>query len=139
MDAVAQILYKDVFLAYMSIPSLRAAGLSLPLPGLENLVTGLGDFHYYEGWADGADKAFTLSAVMAIRAKMWATRAHTAHKIKVADAAPYIYGENGQGHYHVGSRVGTSVLGYPTPDTLFVERVSKAKQRGVKTGRRAGS
>ena len=127
MDAVAQILYLDVFLAFMEFPTLRAAGLSLPLPGLENVVTGLGDFHLYEGWADGADRAFTISALIAIRAKIWATRARSSHTIKVADAAPYLVGERGYGHFWLGNRVGTTVLGYPTPDTVFVERVSRIK------------
>ena len=27
----------------------------------------------------------------------------------------------------MGDRIGTSVLGYPTPDTIFVERVNKVK------------
>jgi hypothetical protein len=135
IDAVAQILYRDVFLAFMEIPTLRAADTpGLPLPGLENKLTGLGDFHYYEGWADGADKAFTLSALMAIRARIWATRAHTAHTIKVADAAPYIFGANGYGHFGIGSRVGTTVLEYPIPHTVFVERLSKAKYSWGKDG-----
>ncbi len=134
MDAVAKIFYEDVFLAFMETATLRAAGLSLPIPGLEDIITGLGDFHYFEGWADGADRAFTLSALMAIRAKIWATRAHSSHSIKVADAAPYIFGEKGYGHYGIGSRVGTSVLGYPTPDTIFVERLSRAKYAWDKDG-----
>lgn len=125
IDAVASPLYTDVALAFMEIPTLRAAGLSLPIAGLEDLVTGLGDFHYYEGWAEGADKAFTLSALLAVRAKMWATRAHSSHTIQVSDAAPYLIGERGYGHFWLGSRVGTSVLGYPNPDTIFVERVGK--------------
>ncbi|EFV12938.1 hypothetical protein [Segniliparus rugosus] len=127
MDALARPLYEDVFLAFMEIPSLRAAGLSLPLPGLENLVTGLGDFHYHEGWADGGETAFTLSALMAIRAKTWETRAKSAHTVKVSDAAPYLIGEKGYGHFWLGNRIGTTVLGYPDPDTVFVERVSRIK------------
>lgn len=109
----------------VEIPTLRAMELSLPLPGLENAITGLGDFHYYEGWADGADKAFTLSAIMAIRAKIWATRAHTSHTLKISDAAPYYIGAPGYGHFWLGDRIGTTVLGFPDPYTIFVERVSK--------------
>ncbi|AJD82447.1 minor tail protein [Mycobacterium phage Sheen] len=134
MDAVAKILYEDVFLAFMEIPTLRAAGLPLPLPGLEDHVTGLGDFHLYEDWCDGADKAFTLSALLAVRARIWATRAHTSHKIKVADAAPYIFGEKGYGHFFIGNRVGTTALGYPIPYTVFVERLVKARYVWDKDG-----
>ncbi len=134
IDALAKILYEDVFLAFMEVPTLRAAGLSLPLPGLEDLITGLGDFHLYEGWADGSDRGFTLSAWMAIRAKIWATRARSAHTIQVSDAAPYLIGERGYGHFWLGNRVGTTVLGYPIPDTVFVERVTKIKYAWDKDG-----
>ncbi|AKU45423.1 minor tail protein [Mycobacterium phage Nhonho] len=125
MDAVARPLYENVVLAFMEIPTLRAAGLSLPIAGLEDIVTGLGDFHYNEGWVDGADKAFTISAIMAARAKQWATRAKHSHEIQVSDAAPYVIGERGHGHFWLGDRVGTTVLGYPDPYTIFVERVTK--------------
>lgn len=126
MDAVAQVFYKDVVAAFMQVPTLRAAGMSLPIAGLENIKTGLGDFHYAEGWAD-ADKAFTLGAGLAMRKKMFDTQAHTTHTLQISDAAPYLFGRNGYGHLWIGSRVGTTVLGYPDPDTLFAERVKKAK------------
>jgi hypothetical protein len=74
--------------------------------------------------------------MMAIRAKIWATRPHTNHKIKVADAAPYIVGEPGYGHFWLGNRVGTTVYDYPIPDTIFVERVSKLKYGWGKDGSR---
>jgi hypothetical protein len=134
MDAVARPLYSNVFLAFQEVPTLRAMGETLPIAGLENLLSDLGDFHYFEGWADGADRGYTLSAVMAIRAKMWATRTHTAHRIKVSDAAPYLIGEAGYGHFWLGSRVATSVKGYPTPHTLFVERVNKISYKWDKDG-----
>lgn len=123
MDSVARPLYSDVFLAHQNTPTLRAMGETLPLPGLEDRLTDLGDFHYYEGWADNADKAFTISSLLAIRAKLWTTRAHSTHTIKVSDAAPYRIAENG--HFWLGSRIGTTVLGYTIPDTIFVERVQK--------------
>jgi len=126
IDAVAQILYKDVIAAFMQIPTLRASGLSLPIPGLENVKSGLGDFHYYEGWAD-AEKAFTLGAGLALKKRMFETQAHSTHTLEVSDAAPYLFGRNGFGHCWVGSRVGTTVLGYPDPDVIFVERIKKAK------------
>jgi hypothetical protein len=134
MDAGAQILYKDVILAFMEVPTLRAVGETLPLPVLSDFVSDLGDFHYYEDWCKGGDKAFTLSALLAIRAQIWATRTHTAHTITVSDAAPYVIGEPGYGHYWLGNRIGTTVLGYPTPDTIFVERVSKLGYKWGKDG-----
>jgi hypothetical protein len=134
LDAVAKILYEDVFLAFMEIPTLRAAGLPLPIAGLEQISTGLGEFHLYEAWCDGADRAFTISALLAIRAKIWATRAHTAHKIKVSDAAPYMIGEKGFGHFWLGNRVGTTVLGNPVPHQVYIERVSKIGYKWDKDG-----
>ena len=124
MDALAKILYENTFLAFMEVPTLRAIGAKLPIAGLEDTITGLGDFHYYEGWAE-ADRAFTLGAMMAVRAKMLDTKAKTTHKFKVADAAPYIIGEKGYGHFWLGDRIGKTVLGYPIPDTVFVERVKR--------------
>lgn len=125
MDAVAKIFYENVFLAFMEIPTLRAIGAEIPLSGLEDAITGLGDFHYFEDWADGATKAFTFAAAMAIRAKIFETRAYTTHTLKVSDAAPYLIGEPGYGHFWLGNRVGATVLGFPDPDTVFVERVKK--------------
>lgn len=134
VDAIAKPLYEDVLLAFMEIPTLRASGVTLPIPGLDSITSDLGDFHFYEGWADGADKAFTLSALLAVRAKIFATRAHTSHTIKVSDAAPYYIGERGYGHFWLGNRVGTTVLGYPVPDTVFVERVGKLTYKWGKDG-----
>lgn len=134
IDAVLNPVYSDVILAFSETPTARAVGSALPIAGLENVITGLGDFHYYEGWADGADKAFTLSAMLSVRAKLWSTRAHTAHTIEVSDAAPYYIGESGFGHFWLGNRVGTTVLGYPIPFTVFVERVSKLTYKWDKDG-----
>lgn len=134
MDAVARIFYTDVILAFNEFPSLRAAGMPLPIAGLEDKSSSLGDFHYYEGWGEGADRAFTVSALAAARSKFWETRARTAHTIKVSDAAPYYLGDNGQGDFWLGDRVGASVFGYPTPDTVFVERVNKISYKWDKDG-----
>lgn len=129
MDAVAKILYEDTFLAFMEIPTLRAApgGSLLPLVGLDSNLTSVGDFHLYEDWCDGADRAFTLSAAMAVLAKIWATRPRTAHTIKVSDASPYLIGENGYGHFWLGNRVATGLVDFPDPFVLFAERVSKIR------------
>lgn len=134
MDAVAKPLYENVILAFMEIPTLRAAGLSLPIAGLEDVITGLGDFHLYEDWAEGGDRAFTLSAFAAVRAKIHATRARVDHTMKVSDAAPYYIGEKGYGHFWLGNRVGTTFAEYPIPHTIFVERVKKIGYEWGKDG-----
>lgn len=134
MDSVLQPIYSDVFGAFMEVPTLRAAGLSLPISGLEDVVTGLGDFHYYEGMAEGSMRAFTLSAFAAVAAEIHRTRTRTAHSLKISDASPYVFGERGYGHCWVGDRVGTSVLGYPVEHQLFVERIKKIRYRIDKDG-----
>ncbi len=111
-DAILRPIYTDVIAAFMTW-------------GDVNRANALGDWHYYEAWADGADRAYTLAALIALRAKLFSTRAHTAHTIKVSDAAPYRIGEPGYGHIWLGARVGTSVLGYPEPHTVFVDRLQK--------------
>lgn len=134
MDAVAKPFYEDVINAFQDVPTLRAVGTTLPISGLEDVVTGLGDFHYFEDMVDEEMKAWTLGAFAATRARIWETRARHSHTIKVPDAAPYIVGETGYGHFFLGDRVATTVLGYPTPDTLFVERVKKVKYAWDKDG-----
>jgi hypothetical protein len=134
MDAVLQPIYSDVFGAFMEVPTLRAGGISLPIAGLEDVKTGLGDFHYFENMVDSPMRAFTLSAFAAIAAQIHQTRQRTAHKLKVSDAAPYIFAPKPYGHAWIGDRVGTSVLGYPIEDQLFVERIRKIKHRIDKDG-----
>ncbi len=134
MDSVAKIFYEDVFAAFNQFPSTRAVSAPMPIAGLEEQPTSSGDFHYYEGWGEGADRAYTISALAAARSKFWETRARTAHTIEVADAAPYYVGDNGQGDFWLGDRVAVSVFGYPEPDVLFVERVNKVKYRWDKDG-----
>ncbi|ORB73150.1 phage tail protein [Mycobacterium scrofulaceum] len=135
MDALAQMLYKDVFLAFEEVPTLRAAGTQgLPIPGLEDAMTGLGDFHLYEDWADGATRAFTIAAQMAVRARIWKTRAHSTHEIHVDDAAPYLLGEKGYGHLWLGDRAGSTVPEFPIPHTVFVERLKRIKYKWDQDG-----
>jgi hypothetical protein len=54
--------------------------------------------------------------------------------MKVSDAAPYTFGPKGHGHCWIGDRVGVSVLGYPVPDQLFIERIKRVKFRQGKDG-----
>ncbi|AMW64286.1 minor tail protein [Mycobacterium phage ChipMunk] len=127
LDAILQPLYTDVFGAFMEVPTLRASGIHLPISGLEDVITDLGDFHYFENMAEGSMKAFTLSAFAAVAAEIYKTRARTAHTLKVSDASPYIFAPKPYGHCWIGDRVGTSVLGYPVEHQLFVERIKKVK------------
>ena len=134
IDSISRPLYSDVFGAYQEMPTLRAAGMTLPISGLENKITSLGDFHYYENKVEADMPAFTLGSTAAAFAEQYKTRARTTHTLQVSDAAPYVFGESGYGHVWLGHRVGTSVLGYPVEDQLFVERIRKIKYKIDKNG-----
>ncbi|MGW2662799.1 Gp37-like protein [Nocardia tengchongensis] len=84
----------------------------------------LGAFHYHDAFAQGADKAYTLSGVMALRAQHWATRRQVSHTLEVADGAPWLIGQQGHGHFTLGDRVGAVIEGAP-PGTVYVDRVSE--------------
>jgi hypothetical protein len=126
-DAIAKLLYHNTFMAFQEVPTLRAMALPAAISGLEQFATSLGDFHLFEKWVDGADRAFTLSALLAVRVEMWKERQHTEHTVEISDAAPYYVGEAPYGHYWLGNRVGVNVFGYPVEDTVFVERVTRLK------------
>ena len=70
-----------------------------------------------------ADRAYTLSSLMAIRRGWWETRERVGHSVKIADGAPYTIGDNGKGHFFIGDRIATT---HPlVPDKLVVEQVSE--------------
>lgn len=109
-DAILSPLYTDVFLAFMSWKD-------------TNRIAAMGWSHYKERWAEGSDKAYTLSAVIGLRTSLWATRNNHTHKITVRDGAPWIVGQNGLGHFYIGDRIGsTSKM---QPGQIFVDRVSE--------------
>lgn len=111
LDAILKPLYTDVFLAFMAwkdIGRAQEAGWS----------------HYHETWAQGADRAYTLKAVIALRTALWATREHYTHKLTVRDGAPWTIGQHGYGHFHLGDRIGSTIKGTPT-GKIFVDRVSE--------------
>ncbi|MDU0478396.1 hypothetical protein QVA66_03975 [Staphylococcus chromogenes] len=110
-DTLLRPIYTDTLLAWMSIKSpirSRRAGWS----------------HYQEHFAKGGDRAYTLSGLIALREGFWETRARTAHKLKVTDGAPWFIGEQGYGHFFLGDRIGSTIIGL-RPDRIVVERVSE--------------
>lgn len=112
-DTLLKPLYEDVFLAFMSLKS--------PARTL-----GLGWSHYYENFASGGDKAYTLSSVLAMRAGFWASRARTSHEMQIGDGSPYLVGERGEGHFFLGDRVGGQIPGAPD-GRVVVEQVSQLR------------
>lgn len=91
-----QPLYEDVFLAFASYKSaLRARRM--------------GWSHYLEHWVQGGQASYTLSQVMAMRQGMQETETKRSHTIEVGDGAPYLIGEQGEGHFTLGDRIATSL------------------------------
>lgn len=113
-DAILKPIYSDVFAAFAKWKSsARAQRLSTQ------------GFHYHEKFADGSDAAYSVAWLLAMRTGMWQTRECTRHKLTVQDGAcGWVIGQNGHGHYFLGDRIGSSVLGMP-PEKIFVDRVSE--------------
>ncbi|WP_306358705.1 MULTISPECIES: phage tail protein [unclassified Nocardia] len=106
-----QPIYEDTLLAWMSIKNPWRA-------------QRLGWSHYHEFFQPGADRAFTVSSLIALRAGFWATKGQHNHKLTVADGAPYYIGEHGRGHFFLGDRIGATIAGGP-PGHVFVDRVTE--------------
>ena len=110
-DTILRPLYTDTILAWMSMQS--------PVRALKG-----GWSHYQEHFAKGADRAYTISGLVAMREAFWETRARTAHQLEIADGAPWFVGDRGVGHFFLGDRISSTVMGLP-PDMLVVEQVSE--------------
>ena len=109
-DTLLAPLYTDTLLAWMAVKSFvraQEAGWS----------------HYFERMPTGADRAYTLSSLMALRRGFWETRERVGHKLKVRDGAPYLIGENGMGHYWLGDRIASTIPGLPAGE-LIVDQVT---------------
>ncbi|QWS68138.1 minor tail protein [Gordonia phage VanLee] len=112
VDAIARPLYTDTVLAWWSFKHILRAQHA-------------GWSHYHERMAEGGDRAFTLSSVMALRVALWATRSRTTHTLTVdAMAIPYSIGDEGQGHMFLGDRVGSTVKGAPK-GRVFVDQITE--------------
>ncbi|WP_306365244.1 phage tail protein [Nocardia sp. CC227C] len=111
-DALLQPLYEDTILAWMAWKSPARA-------------QQLGWSHYHEGLGSASDQAYTLSSIITLRAKLWATREQIAHRLDIADGAPWLVGQRGKGHFYVGDRIGSTVKGAPK-GKIYVDRVSEA-------------
>jgi hypothetical protein len=93
IDTLLQPLYEDTILAWQSYKSNQRAANT----GWDRL------FCYFQ---DGAGKAYTISALLVLRAGMWATKTVVSWRVQVADGQPYTIGDNGQGHFFLDDRVG---------------------------------
>lgn len=103
-------IYTDTLMAWMTIKSLSRAN-------------DAGWSRYQEHFAQGADRGYTLSALVALRQGFWETRERFSHKIAINDGAPWFIGDRGMGHFFVGDRIGGVIKGL-TPGLVVVEQVT---------------
>lgn len=114
-DAVLKPLYTDTILAFMKWRDI----------GRANDLSSNGHY-YHETWGEGADRAYTLAALIALRTGMWRTRERTSHTVVVADGTEGLrVGENGRGNCYIGTRIGTTVKDWGKPGRVYVDRVSE--------------
>lgn len=84
----------------------------------------LGWVHLMEMYQQGANNAWTLSAVSALRAGLLASKSTTGHRLAISAGAPYYPGL----HCEVGDRVGSTIQGMTgsiTTDPLFVDQIEE--------------
>jgi hypothetical protein len=86
-------IYRDSILAYMSMPLL-----------LRTARQGWG--HYLETSSTNVTKAYTASSIMDLRTRRRETDPDTEFTLEVANASPWLIGDNGFGHWWLGDRVG---------------------------------
>ena len=120
VDTLLKPLYEDVLLAWWAIELFGRADA--------------GWDYYFEYFQTGANKAFTIAALMVWMAGAWATRNFSSWKISVIDGLPYMIGSNnlsptnptgqGLGHYFIGDRVGLVLEGDPN-QRIWMDRVRK--------------
>lgn len=108
-DALLEPLYSDVFMAFKA-------------EKMRDRIAEQGWDYPFEKWVDGADKAYTLSSLAAMRKAKVETRARRSANVKMINGAPYWVGDRGHGDFFIGDRVAIHALGMPK-DQLFVEQV----------------
>lgn len=93
LDSFLNPIYRDSILAHISVPLLLRASKQ-----------GWG--HYLETASTNITQAFTAASVMDLRARRRETDPDTSFTLQVANASPWLIGDNGFGHWWLGDRVG---------------------------------
>ena len=109
VDTLLAPLYEDTILAWWSVKSPQRAQNS----GWDRL------FEYFQ---DGSDRAYTIAALMVLRAGFWATKTQISWKVQTADGRPFIVGDRGQGHFFLDDRVGLRLAASPE---IYMDRCRK--------------
>ncbi|MGA5467180.1 hypothetical protein [Mycobacterium sp. NPDC050041] len=93
LDSFLNPIYRDSILANVSVPLLLRASRQ-----------GWG--HYLETTSTNITQAFTAASFMDLRRRRRETDPDTAFTLEVAQASPWLIGDNGHGHWWLGDRVG---------------------------------
>lgn len=93
INAFLEPIYRDSILAHMSVPLLLR-------------VSKQGWGHYLETTSTNVTQAFTAASVMDLRRRRRETDPDTDFTLTVANASPWLIGDNGFGHWWNGDRVG---------------------------------
>lgn len=111
IEAIAAPLYTDTLFAFQAHK-------------MHERIAQSGNDFYFEDWVDGSDRAYTLSALIAMRKAKFDTREKESAVIEMNDGAPYSVGAEGYGDLFLGDRVAVHAAGMPR-DLLFVQQVRK--------------
>lgn len=93
LDSFLNPIYRDSILAHMSVPLLLR-------------VSKQGWGHYLETTSTNVTQAFTAASIMDLRRRRRETDPDTAFTLQIANASPWLIGDNGFGHWWLGDRVG---------------------------------
>lgn len=121
VDTLLKPFYEDTVLAWMSVKLYARSARQ-------------GTGRYFEYFQQGADKAYTLTALMVLRAGIWATNTKRANTMEIADGGPFLLGDQGLGNFWLGHRVGAVIPGDDS-GTIYMDRVSSLnlhRERGKK-------
>lgn len=114
-EALLEPLYSDVFAAFNAQKD-------------HDRIESQGWDYPFEQWADGSDKAFTLSALGALRKARHESRERFSVSVEMENGCPYWIGPEGYGDFFIGDRVGVHALGM-SPEQLMVEQVEELEYR----------
>lgn len=93
IDSFLNPIYRDSILAHMSVPLL-----------LRTSRQGWG--HYLETTSTNVTQAYTAASIMDLRRRRRETDPDTTFTLQVANASPWLMGDNGFGHWWLGDRIG---------------------------------
>lgn len=93
LDSFLNPIYRDSILAHISVPLL-----------LRTSKQGWG--HYLETTSTNVTQAFTAASIMDLRRRRRETDPNLSFTLTVANASPWLIGDNGFGHWWLGDRVG---------------------------------